>query len=545
MHGVGVRALAMLPRFGAVGGSFLVDALEIRKVDDRVTPPRACSQDDVDTSCGPEGDCLYGRCVPASITWGPLPTPQMRRELVRTWIHLATHVLGDRAGASRGAAFAVEATRLATEARSSRELQGGLARLVNGLRNKHNSFGGVPLPSTPFDPRLGSSVDHGLGCFGVVERDLLGGGYGYGVFRAAPDGPLRVGDVVASIDGQEPKVWVDRHYPSFAPTVPGDPRADWGASATSLAELLVTRARTVTLTRCAPGTPCEGADRATVTVAVADEAFRALLGGASAATSFACTPRLRDAVASPRGRVGAEDAVDAELRPDGEVSVQFDGFSGGAAWDAAVRGVFNARPERVLMDARVGRGGQYGALKTLLSLVRGPAEPLGFFSVLRAGHDAADSARLLDLARPCAEGVGDDRACYGLGVDSMFQATGNAEPPGGASKIAWLNTNDVSANDFAARLVKGRSRARVFAPHPTSGSFGLVVSIPPLPGITGKGAIQVQDTRFSASPSGVAAAPWESGRGVEPDEVVAQRLSDLLAGEDTLLRVARAWLEAP
>ncbi|HQY63955.1 MAG TPA: hypothetical protein PK141_21295, partial [Polyangiaceae bacterium] len=140
MHGVGVRALAMLPRFGAVGGSFLVDALEIRKVDDRVTPPRACSQDDVDTSCGPEGDCLYGRCVPASITWGPLPTPQMRRELVRTWIHLATHVLGDRAGASRGAAFAVEATRLATEARSSRELQGGLARLVNGLRNKHNSF---------------------------------------------------------------------------------------------------------------------------------------------------------------------------------------------------------------------------------------------------------------------------------------------------------------------------------------------------------------------------------------------------------------------
>ena len=75
-----------------------------------------------------------------------------------------------------------------------------------------------------------------------------------------------------------------------------------------------------------------------------------------------------------------------------------------------------------------------------------------------------------------------------------------ASPPGSATRIAWLNTYDVSANDFMPKLLKGRTNVKIFAPHPTSGAFGSISSLPsPWTGWSG-GSLQVQDARFAPQP---------------------------------------------
>jgi len=131
-----------------------------------------------------------------------------------------------------------------------------------------------------------------------------------------------------------------------------------------------------------------------------------------------------------------------------------------------------------------------------------------------------------------------------LGLGGGFFAS-EAAPPGATTKIAWLNTRDVSANDFMPRLLKARTGFQIFAPHPTSGAFGAVLSVAPVAtGWSGR-SIQIQDARFAASIDDLPSARWESGNGVEPDVVVVQKLSDSLAGVDTIVKTATAWLAAP
>ncbi len=550
VFGVGVRAIGFVPRSVDDGDSFLVDALEIRRVDDKLVRANVCTQDDVATSCGSDGDCMYGHCVPSSVTWGPFPAPALRAELAERWIFVMTKIHGDRNSiAIANAKLMPEARRLVESAKSSRELVGGLARLVNETRDNHTSFGS-PSNFTYFNPQLNYASSSGLGCFGVVEKDLVGGGMGYGVFTVAGESRLKPGDVLASIDGQDPKKWVDKHYPSFSRTLPNDPRSDWGETATAMAEMLVSRAKTFTVTRCKSVTECAGADKTDVTVDVGELVYQAILAGESGGSgSIECTARLQNAVANPRTRSqSGEDYVNVEDKPSGERSVQFDGFSGQAGWEAQMNDVFKTGPAKVLMDAREGHGGYYSAIDFLFKIMRGPSEPFGVLSIGRGGYGNPDPANLFSSGRTCTTESGQNElVCVASNIDGFFSLTGTAEPPAMQSKIAWLNTVDVSANDYMPKLLQGRSKFRIFAPHPTSGAFGSVIQLPSmLPGFQG-GSIQIQDSRFAKDYASAAAngVRWESGHGVEPDETVVQKQSDILRGEDTLLNTARAWLEAP
>ncbi|MBK6460619.1 MAG: hypothetical protein IPF92_06380 [Myxococcales bacterium] len=547
VYGVGVRAVGFVPRRITEGDTFLVDALEIRKVDDQLTKPTACTQDDVETTCGAEGDCMYGHCVPSAVTWGPLPSASIRQDLAERWAHIATRIHGDR-NSIRIAKEKLEpqALRLAREAKSSRQFVGGLTRLVNELRDNHTTFGS-PTNFSYFGPQLTYASSNGLGCFGVVDKDLLGGGVGYGLF-ASTDERVKVGDVLTTIDGQDPKVWVDKHYPSFARTLPNDPRSDWGETANALSELLVARARSFTLTRCASATACTGPARTTITFDIADLVYKSILEGKTGGGGqVACTTRFKNAVSNVSNPSSSgEDPVDSELRPSGEVSVQFDGFSGGAGWESKMAAIFQGAPATVLMDTREGHGGYYSAIDALFRIMRGPTEPWGVVSIGRGGHDNPDPLALFNAGEACTTERGsNDFSCFASNISGFFSIVGQPDPPGMRSKVAWLNTNDVSANDFMPKLLQGRSKLRIFAPHPTSGAFGAVIRLPSLlPGYQG-GSIQIQDSRFATTYAAARSARWESGHGVEPDQVVTQTQSDLLRGEDTLLNVSRAWLAAP
>ena len=95
------------------------------------------------------------------------------------------------------------------------------------------------------------------------------------------------------------------------------------------------------------------------------------------------------------------------------------------------------------------------------------------------------------------------------------------------------------------KLLKGRTNIKIFAPHPTSGAFGAVIGLPSLWTGWSGGSIQIQDTRFGANITEATSARWESGHGVEPDIVVAEKLSDAISGVDTILQTATDWLASP
>jgi len=552
--GVPARALVLLPSYYAEPNqTFLVDALEIRKVDGKPLEPLACTTQTVDAVCGAEGDCMYGHCVPSSVTWGVLPSPAHRREIAERWVQFGTRFIGDRNAAQNGEKIlAPNARILARNATSSRQFFGGLNRLVNLLRDNHTSFGS-PSNFSNFAPQ----VDHGsssvLGaCFGVVDKDLLGGGLGYAVFRAAETPitgtPLKRGDVLFAIDGRDPKQWVDEVYPAVATTLPNDPAADWGTTAADLSRLIATRASTVTILRCGSSSSCDGADRETFTIDVASAAFKAVTTPVSttptpgASRSFGCTARFSNSVAPPASGGGytGEDRVDIAVGPVGETRAQFDGFVGDKKWQSSMSSIFAGSPARVLMDARMGHGGYYHTVEYLFNLLRGTSEPMGVLAMGRGAYDMADPPWLFARLSKCTNDRADFWGCYRGNANGFFAS--RAAPPGATSRIAWLNTYDVSANDFMPKLLKGRTNVKIFAPHPTSGAFGSVSQLPSLWSGWSGGSLQVQDARFAPSVAATAGVRWESGHGVEPDTVVAQRLSDALNGVDTILQAATDWL---
>lgn len=554
--GVPVVAVLVLPSFYADGkDSFLLDALEITKLDGAPLAANACTQENVDTACGAEGDCMFGHCISSTVTWGALPAASHRAEIAERWVTFGTRFIGDRNAAKHGAEILAPGAReLAKSAQSSRQFYGGLNRLVNLLRDNHTSFGS-PANYSSFAPQVQGGTSSALGaCFGVVEKDIMGGGLAFGVFRGSDKPltgvPLKRGDIVTAIDGKDPKVWVDENWPKFATTLPNDPASDWGPSANDLSRLVTMRAASITLARCAAANKCDGADRETITVDVAKAVYDALVNPTQSnagGTRFACSQRFSESVEGAGGGGYGEDKVKTNVGNAGETRVSFDGFVGQGDWETSMTDVFQAKPERVIMDARMGHGGYYTTVEHLFHLLRGTDEPMGVFSVGRGTYDMTDPPWLFSRYGSCSQesgvslsGGSDMWSCFAGNANGFFAT--QAEPPGKATKIAWLNTYDVSANDFMPRLLQGRSGFKIFAPHPTSGAFGAVVQLPSLVAGWSGGSLQIQDARFASDITTAETVRWESGHGVQPDVVVVQKLSDALNGKDTILEAASAWL---
>jgi hypothetical protein len=557
--GVPVIAVLVLPSFYAdAKDSFLLDALEITKLDGAPVAANACTQDNVDQVCGAEGDCMFGHCISSTVTWGALPAPSHRSEIAERWITFGTRLIGDRNAAQHGATILAPGAReLAKSAQSSRQFYGGLNRLVNLLRDNHTSFGS-PANYSSFAPQVQGGTSSALGaCFGVIEKDIMGGGLAFGVFRGAEKPltgvALKRGDIVTAIDGKDPKAWIDENWPKFATTLPNDPASDWGSSANDLARLVTMRASSITLARCAAANKCEGTDRETITVDVAKTVYDAIVNpnpAAAGGARFACSQRFSESVDGSGGGGYGEDKVKTNVGLAGETRVSFDGFVGQGDWESSMSDVFQGKPERVIMDARMGHGGYYTTVEHLFNLLRGTDEPMGVISIGRGTYDMTDPPWLFERYGSCSQATGvslsggsDMWSCFAGNANGFFAS--QAEPPGKATKIAWLNTHDVSANDFMPRLLQGRSGFKIFAPHPTSGAFGAIVQLPSLVAGWSGGSLQIQDARFAKDLAAAETVRWESGHGVPPDVVVVQTLSDALNGKDTILEAASAWLVSP
>jgi hypothetical protein len=195
----------------------------------------------------------------------------------------------------------------------------------------------------------------------------------------------------------------------------------------------------------------------------------------------------------------------------------------------------------LLVDAHMGHGGKYFLGKWLARQIRGTSDPYAAIAMPRGAYDDPDPSWLSDPSwDKCFGGASSTMKCNWTG-ENWASAT-LVNPPGMAAKIAWVNGDDVSMNDIVPRMLKGRANFRIFGPHASHGAYGEISRLPPVTSAWTAGSMQVLDTRFGATFADAHAAAWESGVGVAPDQVVVQKLSDLLNDKDTLLSAAQTWL---
>ncbi len=520
----------------ASGTSFIVDALEIRRLEGPLLSNGNCSLATEKQDCQKGAVCAEGVCIDSALVYSPLPPEATRNDIVaRTTTYLTRFQEDRHAHDAAVGDFASIMPGIAKSADTPDAFFRAYAAAIGRARGAHTS---APSPN-PFTRVSAGAMGMIRGeaselnaCFGIVEKDLVpGGGRGFGVYATVAPSPLAVGDVVATVDGEPIDTWLERITPSHG-ILSADPDADRPFHATMLHTIILRYGKTLVAKRCTAMNACTD---------VNIDLDKLRKEGYLSAKPIECSPRFKLAVAVPNGvDPNAYEAAISDVQ-NGIVAIHTNGEPmEDEKWVATVKTAFATAQDKLLVDKRRGDGGGGQALQTWGSLLRRDPS-FGLFFVNRIDHAAIDGPPgfLSNIFLTC-DGTQPFGTC-GHGDLQTFPAAPGALP----KKVAWLGVLDGSASDMAAFLAKGASGVRIFAPNRTMGLFGgLGVMGGFLPGWDG-GAIQIGDTREGLTPDERVKGKWLSGRGVEPDEVVVQLQSDLLVAKDTMLERARAWLETP
>jgi hypothetical protein len=548
----------------------LADAVEIEPAEGSPMPVTPCTQATATTACGSLGECNFGRCVDGSIVWGALPAAaDHRSDLVNRWAFVAEHLGADRNAATNAPGiFSASAVSAVATATTSPAFFGGLNTLVNTIQDGHTGFGVSPSDGTAFFEALGASNSYSGSldvCLGLAQDDLPGGtgGLVYSVFWVAPASVLAgaaatllPGDMLTQVDGLAPDAWLDSVGARFRYALPNDPTSDPSGRAILLSRLLAKYASTAVFSSCTASGACT-----TKNVDVGAIVYGILTSNmypAITTSSRLCTGRFTDSVSTwVEGNDYDDDQNDGRgdipvvETSGGITSVEFDGFEWSYdssdpsdpyhTWEDPMTSALTSG-NSLLFDARLGHGGHFALGRFLTSRIRGTANPYFIFAVPRGTWDTIDPAWLFDPSLASCAITNSDAPdmCGWTGGDSDESTL--SSPPAGSVKIAWLNGRDLSMNDIVPRGIQGAPNVRIFGPLPTSGAYGEISDIPAYVAGWSPGSTQVLDMRFGSSFSTAVAAPWGSGKGVVPDQVVGQNVSDILTGTDTVLTAAKAWL---
>lgn len=512
-------------------GGFLLDALEILPADGAPQNDASCTDSTVDAVCGAGGDCFAGKCVAAEALWGTPPTLAQRKEVVARALFVLEKHQGDASAVARLPAYAAALTALVNES-SPRRFYGGMLTALHALRNMHTASGRFP-GATSLNPDVTYQTAGALGaCFGLVARDVLGGGAGFAVLETEKSSDLRRGDVLATVDGEDALTWVRRAYSKYGVASPGEAESDDVWAALAIGDLVTAHATTVTVDRCADAT-CVG--RTQVTVKTGDRARAAAIQGAYAnfVYTIPCDGRLSRIGEVGSGPPTAELFSSLPKDASGTVRVQFDGFSN-PGFPADAEKAFPVDAPKYLVDARLGHGGKTVNMNAFLNMLM-PKDTKPLLMLLDRGNLAAvDDATLGCVGK-------DGFACLFSGAD-LVRADGSAVSSRVGAKMAWLNGASVSANDIVPFALQGRANTRIFSAVPSAGAFGGISFVGAvIPGRTME-SIQYEDGRAGADVASARVAATVSGHGVVPHVVVTQKLSDLLQGKDTAILAAQAWL---
>ncbi len=517
----------------APGAAMWIDALEIVDVGPREVPDVACRLIDELASCGRHGVCLYGRCADAAIAEGTFPSdPRIRAEYLDYQIDRLRRFAGSRYIASRIDAF---------EAELDGARDRPLPELWAVFRRAHDELADGHL-STPF-----LSFRQGLGagaCLYESDADLLPGApVAPMVSKVLASHPLanvlEIGDVLVAIDGEAVGDWMMRaeRFLSYG----GDQRGRAFILAPDLVPAAFHMGSTMTFARCTPatpGTPCAPEDVQTIEVATTD-LTGSLFDGTRPDWWFQrlqCDYRFSEAVAAPPRDddfVGHVDDPEEPIR-----TIVINGVSGDNRWMSRVRTALTGLPEGVILDERTGGGGTFEGVAALLAPFLSNAEdPLAMvLPKLTPELDATTRQVIIDCQNQGGQSCGN-----AFVLPMVFDRFSPTPQPN--ARVAIVNGLDVSGNDFLPYALKRRATGatRIFGAVPTYGAFGPLTRMPRVAGELFGGSFQLHDTVFLTDLTDTSTT-FETGYGVEPDEIVRQKQSDALEGVDTLLTRARAWI---
>lgn len=529
-----LAGIVILPAHaGPASSAFLVDALEVKKLAGDLLSGSACTLAHEAEQCTKGAVCAEGMCIDAAAVYGALPPESTRRDVVTRAATYMTRFQEDRHASDAAlTGFAASMPAIAALAETPEAFFRPYLSFIGSARGAHtgaprpNPYSRIAAGATTMVRSYGSELN---ACFGIVEKDLSGGGRGYGVYRTAEGSPLRVGDVIDTVDGEGIDAWVARFAAEHA-LLAADPDSDRPYIASSLHMVVMRYAKEVSVSRCAGPGACTP-----VTIDVAT-----LRKSPDKIAAMECSPRFQLAVDVPAGTdPDAYEAAISQTSPiDGSVSLHTNGEPpDDVSWSSIVRNAFESGTDKLLVDKRRGDGGGGSALEMWGSyLRRGPS--YGLFFVPRIDHTQIDGPPgfLADLLGTCS-GRATTGKCALAQLETFASKAGSLP-----ARTAWLTVLDGSASDMSTYFAKGAAGVRVFGPNRTLGLFGsLGVMGSFLPGWTG-GYVQLGDVRSGATNAERVSGTWHSGRGIDPDELVVQTQSDLVVGKDTMLERARAWL---
>jgi hypothetical protein len=526
--------LLVSPEDAPKGASFVVDALEVARVADAALSGGECTLATQAQACKAGASCVEGYCIDGAVVYGALPPKETRRDVVARTVTYLTRFEEDRhASANAASGFAQKMPQIAETADTPEAFYRPFYESFGEVRGAHTS---VPTPAHYAQlASMSSMVLRYSGselnaCFGVVEKDLAGGGRGFGVYQVASPSPLQVGDVVDQVDGEPVGSWVAR-FAAEQELLAADPDSDAPYQASMLHAFVMRFGKTLTVQRCT----APGACRA---VSIDLAALRKTPEGIKQMT---CSPRFQLSVAPGPGQdVNAYEAAIMAQGADGIVSLHTNGEPlDDANWVSTVSSAFTTAQTALLVDKRRGDGGGGRALETWGKYMRRSSD-VGLYFVGRLDASLIDGPPgFLDTLLGTCDGRSTAGACVHAGLETFPPAPG-AMP----AKVAWLTVLDGSASDMSTFFAKGATNVRIFAPNRTMGLFGgLGVMGGFLPGWSG-GSVQFGDVREGRTNQERLRGWWHSGRGIDPDQVIVQRQSDLIANRDTMLEAARAWLLA-
>lgn len=484
-----------------------------------------------DPECGPDAVCVHGACAAGRLAVPPLPSDALINPIVDGFAaRIRTFFGGARSRKERlpQALATIEAMR---KAKTAWQFWGGLARAVNQLADWHTSMG-LPLGG---DPKYilnacfiegNADVTQNLWPKHPLYADVL-------VSHSANIGAagLKAGDRLVAVDGQHPIAWAR----SLADVNPGHHTATDPAVFADLTEalggpfwggaLIIKYAKTISVIRCnaAQGT-CNGKVETLNVNSFTQTGGQEVYCDNRPFYHFKTgNPNSNHAVFYDFFSGQIADTTDEEAI----YGVVWDTLYGGGDPNGYVNGnlkklmnEWKTNARGVILDHRAGNGGTIDAPELLTRLVRPPETiAVNIMPIAVAGYSGPETVE------------------EGLLLFDKFKAKSpykvGAPDHDPNLPVALLLHRDGSASDYLPLGMKGAPNTRIFAPHPTAGAFSTFVNMAYF------GAFEIQ---LASGDTITSTGKAQIGHGVTPDEVVAQRQSDILAGKDSVHEAAVKWL---
>lgn len=517
-----------------------LDAFEILDLGPAAVPDAQCTRADEDDACGQMGVCLHGQCVDHAAVNGALFTTDLQREeyVARRVFELETF------SGHQGLRAKLPGYKQELQAITANPDKRFWERLRAGWYDLADGHGAPPLAGYVTPPELGLCLVQG-------DADLLPGApevplvFDRNIFHPLVSG-LRVGDALVSIDGLSPEDWKSQVRQRLRYN--GDP-----ANAAYVESMQITRAASLTgarleFARCEGPGVCTEQEVQTVVIEVS-EALRGVWQGEPVAwrgTRVACDGRFSrlSSVNGSYQNTFTTSVVDREatvLMINATPGPFMPGFQ---QWMDKIARIFASPTATMILDQRVGGGGSFNSINLMMGyLTPSPGQPPHFLMPWLG--ELEQDPNVFDPLLACARSYGSGEAFLWCG-GTRFEGPGSGHPAAGSwasTKVAVLNGRDVSGNDFLSyQLSRRTARTRIFGPGPTYGAFGMIMGLPDHEvGIQG-GTLQATDASTLDAPDSPLDARM-SGPGIPPDVVVLQKQSDAVAGIDTLMEAAHAWLQ--